>query len=104
MMFDCLGRWVQKVRLSAFLNPFRITARARGGIAANKRILMGIFSIATVDGKSVMVAAHRTSRGIELDGPQLEKMRCRPGVSTVGDVKIQIAKLFKVSIDSVIQK
>ena len=70
----------------------------------NKRILMGIFTIATADGKSVTVAAHRTSGGIEVDGPQLEKIRFRPGISTVGEVKIEIAKFFKVAIDSVIQK
>jgi len=56
------------------------------------------------EGKSIHCSAYHSKGGVELErvvGLKLQTIRCHPGVTTVEDAKMEIAKWFKVPFASV---
>jgi hypothetical protein len=59
------------------------------------------FIVRTSDGKTARYSVYRMSTGVEVVGPNLEKIELRGGSETLEDVRAEIARLHGVSVDSV---
>jgi hypothetical protein len=66
-----------------------------------KETLMCIARCKRKDGKILDYYVHRLNGGVVIIGPNLERHRCHPGVTSIEAAQIEIAKVCNVEVISV---
>jgi hypothetical protein len=66
-----------------------------------KETLMCIAKCKTKDGKILDYYVHRFAGGVMIIGPNLERHRCHPDVTSVEAARIEIARVCRVEVISI---